>query len=125
MNAKSVNKTVYALLLAASAVLSGCGGGDAESPETTRVLKLATRSYGQTPSTQEMVGREVDALRAAGADSAEHAACYMRFEAQPPGTFFLMVDVALDQIEIAQRLAFLPAKNFSSSTFTAVSCTSL
>lgn len=110
-----------------SAVLvAGCGGGDSSGGEVVTITKLASRPVNQSsPPVEQVVARELAALHTAGASTAGNASCQMRWQAQPLGTFFMMVDVSASQLAIARQLNFAPVSEYTDTSFSVVPCANL
>ncbi len=92
-------------------LMSGCGGSDSASGETTPVVKLLSRN--STSGTQLVltsIDNELTAARAAGV-APRSSGCFIRSSFQPMHSFWLIVEVPVEQLPVAQGLGFQPKES--------------
>ena len=113
------------ICVAACGILTACGGGQSYEEPKTFVVRLVSRPSDSALTAAQTAEREVDLLHAAGVDTAKNARCWIWVDLQEPATFYVKLDVGVDQLAVARRYGYVPVVEFYFAKFSDVPCSSL
>ncbi len=89
------------------ALLAACGGNDLSGEMTPMAKILPRTSMEPVQRGQQEVDAEMAALRAAGVIPGK-AGCYLRSNWQVAGGFWMIVEIPIEQVQLARQLYFVP-----------------